>query len=44
VRVRVSWEDNVKEETRAAVFKAGATRLLEVRLGRIRKNLSVEWK
>jgi eukaryotic-like serine/threonine-protein kinase len=44
VRVRVAWDDNVKEETRAAVFKAGATRNLEIRLGRIRKNLSVEWK
>jgi serine/threonine protein kinase len=44
VRVRVSWEDNVKEETLAATFKAGATRVLEIRLGRIRKNLSLEWK
>jgi eukaryotic-like serine/threonine-protein kinase len=44
VRVRVAWEDNVKEEKLAAVFKAGATRNLEIRLGRIRKNLSVEWK
>jgi tRNA A-37 threonylcarbamoyl transferase component Bud32 len=44
VRVRVTWEDNVKEETLAATFKAGSTRGLEIRLGRIRKNLSVEWK
>jgi serine/threonine-protein kinase len=44
VRVRVTWDDNVKEETRAADFKAGAARRLEIRLGRVRKNLSVEWK
>ena len=44
VRVRVAWEDNVKEETLAAAFQAGANRRLEIRLGRIRKNLSVEWK
>ena len=44
VRVRVAWEDNVKEETLAATFKAGSTRRLEIRLGRIRKNLSVDWK
>jgi len=44
VRVRVSWEESVKEQTLAATFKAGATRRLEIRLGRIRKNLSVEWK
>jgi serine/threonine-protein kinase len=44
VRVRVTWEDNVKEETLAATFKAHSTRGLEIRLGRIRKNLSVEWK
>jgi hypothetical protein len=44
VRVRVTWDDNVKEETLSATFKAGSTRQLEIRLGRIRKNLSVEWK
>jgi len=44
VRVRVAWDDNVKEERLAATFKAGQTRLLEIRLGRIRKNLSVDWK
>jgi serine/threonine protein kinase len=44
VRVQVAWDDNVKEETLAATFKAGVTRQMEIRLGRIRKNLSVEWK
>jgi eukaryotic-like serine/threonine-protein kinase len=44
VRVQVTWDDNVKEETLNTTFKAGGTRHLEIRLGRIRKNLSVEWK
>jgi hypothetical protein len=44
VRVRVAWDDNVKEERLAATFRAGRTRRLEIRLGRIRKNLSLEWK
>jgi hypothetical protein len=44
VRVEVAWEDNLKEETLAGTFQAGVTRQLEIRLGRIRKNLSLEWK
>ncbi|HEY6551793.1 MAG TPA: serine/threonine-protein kinase, partial [Vicinamibacteria bacterium] len=44
VRVRVAWDDNVREGTLSASFRAGSTRLMEVRLGRIRKNLSLEWK
>ena len=44
VKVRVAWDDNVKEETLAATFTAGSTRRLEIRLGRILKNLSVDWK
>jgi hypothetical protein len=44
VRVRVAWDDNAKEETVSTTFKAGQARRLEIRLGRIRKNLSVEWK
>jgi len=44
VRVRVAWDDNAKEETVSTTFKAGEARRLEVRLGRLRKNLSVEWK
>jgi hypothetical protein len=44
VRVEVSWDDNVKEERVAWTFKAGESRRLEIRLGRLRKNLSVEWK
>jgi hypothetical protein len=44
VRVRVLWDDNLKEETLITTFRPGQTRLLEIRLGRIRKNLSVDWK
>jgi serine/threonine protein kinase len=44
VRIRVAWEDNVKTEVLAGTFKEGSARLLEVRLGRILKNLSLEWK
>ena len=44
VRVQVAWEDDHKEEMLSGTFKAGATRQLEIRLGRIRKNLSLKWK
>jgi eukaryotic-like serine/threonine-protein kinase len=43
VRVEFSWEDNVKSERASAEFKSGVTRL-EARIGRLRKNLSLEWK
>ena len=44
VRVRVAWDDNVREGALTASFRAGSTRRMEIRLGRIRKNLSLEWK
>ena len=44
VRVRIAWEDNVKEESLSGSFTAGSTRRLEIRLGLVFKNLSVEWK
>src|SRR5262249_48079984 len=43
IRAQVTWEDNDKTESIVGTFKAGTTRRLEVRLGRIRKNLSLEW-
>jgi serine/threonine-protein kinase len=43
VRVQVAWEDNLKEEVLPGTFATGETRQLEIRLGRIRKNLSLEW-
>jgi hypothetical protein len=44
VRVRVAWDDNVKEERSRASIEPGATRQLEIRLGRLLKDLSLEWK
>ena len=44
VRVKVAWEDNEKTERIVGAFKAGVTRRLQVRLGRLRKNLSLEWE
>jgi eukaryotic-like serine/threonine-protein kinase len=44
VRVQVHWDDNEREESLSSHFSAGTARLLEVNLGRLRKNLSVEWK
>jgi len=44
VRVEVAWEDNVKVERIVGNFSAGTTRRLEASLGRIRRDLSLEWK
>ena len=44
VRVQVAWEDHLKEETLSGAFNSGSTRHLEIRIGRLRKNLSLEWK
>jgi serine/threonine-protein kinase len=44
VRVRVAWGDNVREETSRARLEPGAVRQLEIRLGRLLKDLSLEWK
>ena len=44
VRVQVAWDDNERSESLSGTFRSGGTRHLEIRLGRIRKNLSVEWK
>ena len=44
VRVQVAWEDNLREKTLSGTFNSGSTRHLEIRIGRLRKNLSVEWK
>jgi hypothetical protein len=44
VRVQVKWEDNEKTEHISGVFKAGVTKRLEASLGRLRKNLSLDWR
>ena len=44
VRVEVRWDDNVKTERVVGNFRPGATRRLEASLGRIRRDLNLEWK
>jgi serine/threonine protein kinase len=44
IRAQVTWEDDDKTESIAGTFKPGVTRRLEVRLGRLRKNLSLGWQ
>ena len=44
VRVQVRWEDNDKTETVVGTFRSGALRTLEIRIGRLRKNLSLDWR
>ena len=43
VRVEVRWDENVRTERIVGSFRAGATRRLEVNLGRIRRDLELEW-
>lgn len=42
VRVQLMWEDGGRSETIIVDVKAGATRRLAARLGRLKKNLSLE--
>jgi eukaryotic-like serine/threonine-protein kinase len=44
VRVEVGWDDNVQKERIVGSFAPGATRRLEASLGRIRRDLKLEWK
>lgn len=44
IRVQAAWDDNLKTEEIVGTFGPGEPRRLEVRIGRLRKNLSVEWK
>jgi predicted Ser/Thr protein kinase len=44
VRVEVLWDGNLKRERIVGNFRSGATRRLEASLGRIRRDLSLEWK
>jgi len=43
VRVQIKWEDNTRTEQVVGSFRPGVTRRLQVRLGRLRKNLTLEW-
>jgi hypothetical protein len=44
IRFEVRWDGNVKTERIVGSFASGATRSLEANLGRIRRDLSLEWK
>ena len=44
VRVEVRWDENVRTERIVGNFRSGATRRLEASLGRIRRDLDLEWK
>jgi len=44
VRLEIAWDDNQKVERIVGNFRSGATRTLDASLGRIRRDLSLEWK
>jgi predicted Ser/Thr protein kinase len=44
VRVEVRWDDSVRTERIVGRFRPGATRRLDASLGRIRRDLKLEWK
>ena len=44
VRVEVRWDDNLRRERIVGNFRPGLTRRLEASLGRIRRDLSLEWQ
>ena len=44
VRVDVLWDDNLRRERVVGNFRPGLTRRLEASLGRIRRDLNLEWK
>ncbi len=44
VRLEVAWQDNVKKEKIVGNFRSGATRTLLASLGRLRRDLKLEWK
>ena len=43
VRLEVRWDDDVRTERIVGNFRSGATRRLEASLGRIRRDLKLEW-
>ena len=44
VRVEVLWDDNLRRERIVGNFRPGLTRKLEASLGRIRRDLNLEWR
>jgi serine/threonine-protein kinase len=43
VRIEVSWDESKKMERIIGSFRAGATRRLDASLGRMRRDLTLEW-
>jgi hypothetical protein len=43
VRVEVTWEQNRRDSTKVVDVAPGSTGLLEVRVGRVSKDLSLTW-
>jgi hypothetical protein len=41
--VEVKWDDKARRERIPGVFEADETYRLQIRLGRLRRNLSLEW-
>jgi protein kinase-like protein len=44
IQVQVSWDDGERTERIGATFNPGTTRRLEVTLGRLLKDLTLEWR
>ncbi len=44
LRVEVAWEDNKKTQKIMGRFRGGSTRILDVSLGRLLKDLDLEWR
>jgi eukaryotic-like serine/threonine-protein kinase len=44
VRMEVRWDDSVRTERIVGSFRSGVTRRLEASLGRIRRDLKLEWQ
>jgi len=44
IQVQVSWDDGERTERISATFNPGATRRLEANLGRLLKDLTLEWR
>jgi serine/threonine-protein kinase len=44
LRVQVRWDDNERTELIEGVFVAGETRAMDVGVGRLRKDLSLDWR
>jgi hypothetical protein len=44
VTIEVAWDDSKKTEKIMGQFRGGITRTLDVNLGRLRRDLDVEWR